>query len=200
MTISKQQIIDSLQKDLDQAYSRISQMQKDADDNFKNSPLYREMSERIRFYELVEQTKMFELENSIKRESRSIEESRMLFEDNAALCNAHDIDYWIGISDINRWNKNNIRSLEKEIETLKAKVEARDIVIEHLKDVIAGKDIDAPVEKVMGRKPVPKETIQRIKKYRREGYAVREIARLEGVSIGFVSQVCKGIKKREKKI
>ena len=197
---SKQKQIDALTKELDEAYARISRMQKEADESFANSPLYREMSERLHFYELVEQSSMFSLESSIRREMRSAEECRMLYEDNVALCAAHDQEYWLGISEIDRWDRSNIRSLEKEVETLEAKVKARDTVIEHLKDVIAGKEIGEPKEKKTGRKPVPKETVARIRKYRREGYPIREIAGMEGVSIGFVSQACKNVKvKKEKK-
>ena len=194
---SKQQQIDALMKELDEAYRRISKMQKEADESFQNSPLFREMSERIHFYELVEKTSLFSLESSIRKQLRSEEECRMLYEDNVALCSAHDSEYWLGMTEISRWDKSNIRSLEKEIETLQAKVQARDTVIEHLKDVIAGKEIGEPTAKKTGRKPVPKETVVRIRKYRRDGYSVREIAEMEGVSIGFVSQSCRNVKRKK---
>ena len=65
---------------------------------------------------------------------------------------------------------------------------------EHLKDLLSGRDPAAPKEVIMGRKPVPDETKKRVRKYRRDGYKIKEIAEMEGISIGAVSQICKGIK------
>lgn len=71
---------------------------------------------------------------------------------------------------------------------------AKDIIIEHLKDLLGGRDPLAPKEKVMGRKPVPDEQKKRIRSYRRKGWTLKEISELEGVSIGAVSGIRKDIK------
>ena len=90
------------------------------------------------------------------------------------------------------------KQLEKEILELKAKVKAKDLIIGHLKDVLSGIDPAAPKEKILGRKPVPEDQKKRIRKYRKDGYTIKEIADMEGVSLGAVSNICKGIKKRKK--
>lgn len=189
--MTKQQRIEQLEKRLEEAYEIIRQLKQDADEGFKASPEYNRMEQEIKSLSLSQSLAEQEIERKIRSDKRLFEKIKKIREDNIALCAEHGIDYWEGLTQIDRWAE---RNFEKKITDLEAKVAAKDIIIEHLKDLLGGRDPLAPKETVMGRKPVPDEQKKRIRSYRRKGWTLREIAEMEGVSIGAVSGICKGIK------
>ena len=193
--MTKQQRIEQLEEQLEEAYEIIRQMKKDADEGFKASPEYNRMEQEIKSLALSQSLAEHHIESEIRSDRRLMQEIKKIREDNIALCAEHDVDYWEGITQIDRWTE---RDFEKKIAALEAKIAAKDVIIEHLKDLLGGRDPLAPKETVMGRKPVPDEQKKRIRSYRRKGWKLKEISELEGVSIGAVSGICKGIKGKNK--
>ena len=150
------------------------------------------MKEEIKKLKLTERLANQHIETEIKYDRRLKEQIRKLREDNMELCAEHDREYWEGLTD--RWEVKEMRDLEEKITDLEAKIAAKDVIIEHYKDLLEGRDPLKPKERVMGRRPIPEEQKKRIRKYRREGFTLKEIADIEGVAIGSVSNLCKGIK------
>lgn len=189
--MTKQQRIEQLEEQLEEAYEIIRQLKKDADEGFAASLECKRMQEEVKSLTLSQSLAEQEIERKIRSDKRLFEQIRKIREDNIALCAEHGVDYWEGLTQIDRWAE---RDFEKKISDLEAKIAAKDIVIEHLKDLLGGRDPLAPKETVMGRKPVPDEQKKRIRSYRRKGWTLKEIAEMEGVSIGAVSGICKGVK------
>ena len=196
--MTKQQRIEKLEEQLKEAYEIIRQMKKDADEGFRASPEYNRMEQEIKSLSLSQSLAERHIESEIRSDRRLMREIKKIREDNIALCAEHSVDYWEGLTQIGRWTE---RDFEKKIANLEAKVAAKDIIIEHLKDLLGGRDPLTPKETVMGRRPVPDDQKKRIRSYRQKGWTLREIAEMEGVSIGAVSGICNGIKgkKRQEK-
>lgn len=199
--MTKQQRIEQLEEQLEEAYEIIRQMKKDAEEGFKASPEYNRMEQEIKSLSLSQSLAEHHIESEIRSDRRLLELVQKIREDNIALCAEHGIEYWEGLTQVDRWDTRDVRDLEKKITDLEAKVAAKDIIIEHLKDLLGGRDPLAPKEKVMGRKPVPDDQKKRIRSYRQKGWTLKEISELEGVSIGAVSGICKDIrgKKQQRK-
>ena len=95
------------------------------------------------------------------------------------------------------WDEIAERKVRKEIEDLKAALEAKDIVIEHLKQIIAGEEPSLAPHKNGRPKKIDDATQKRVRKLRREGWTMQQIADAEGISKGSVAGILKaaGIKK-----
>lgn len=192
--MTKQQQIERLEKELREAYEMVRQLKKDADEGFKASPEHKRMEQELRSLTLSQSLAEQHIETEIRSDRRLLEQVQKIRDDNVALCAEHGIEYWDGLTQIDKWQTRDIRDLERKVTDLEAKVAAKDIIIEHLKDLLGGRDPLAPKETVMGRKPVPEDQKKRIRSYRRKGWTLKEISEMEGVSIGAVSGICKGIK------
>ena len=193
--MTKQQQIGKLEKELQEAYKTIEELNKAVDEGFHASNEYKRMQEEIKTLRLTEKLAKQHRELEIRSDKRLKEEIRQLRDDNMELCAEHGKEYWEGMTD--RWDVKEMRELESKIVDLEAKVAAKDVIIEHYKDLLGGRDPLAPKEKVMGRRPIPEEQKKRIRKYRRDGYTLKEISGMEGVSIGAVSNLCKGLFKKK---
>ena len=191
--MTKQQQIEKLEQELNAAYDTIEQLRKDADKGFLSSPEYHRMKQDLHFYELSYDMANKRIETEVKSDRRLLDQIKKIRDDNVSLCAEHGIEYWEGIADTDR--RKDIQDLEKKILDLEAKAAAKDIIIEHLKDLLAGRDPDEPKETVMGRRPIPEDVRKRIRSYRKRGFTIKEISEMEGVSIGAVSGICKGIRK-----
>lgn len=195
--MTKQKQIEKLEQELREAYQTIDQLREDADKGFLSSPEYQRIKQDLRFYELSYDMATKHIETEVKSDKRLLDQIKKIRDDNVALCAEHEVEYWEGLTEISRNDDKDIRDLEKKIIDLEAKIAAKDIIIEHLKDLLAGRDPDEPKEIVMGRKPIPEDTKKRIRSYRKTGYTLKEISEMEGISIGAVSGICKGIKKKQ---
>ena len=192
--MTKQEQIEQLEEQLKEAYEIIRQMKKDADEGFKASPEYNRMEQEIKSLTLSQTLAEQAIERKIRSDKNLFEQIKKIREDNINLCAEHGVDYWEGLTQIDRWAD---KDFEKKIADLEAKVAAKDIIIEHLKDLLGGRDPLAPKEKVMGRKPVPDDQKKRIRAYRQKGWTLKEISEMEGVSLGAVSGICKGMKRSQ---
>ncbi|MBR1744054.1 MAG: helix-turn-helix transcriptional regulator [Lachnospiraceae bacterium] len=194
MTKKEQEHMEQLRAELASCYEEIRKMQKNADKNFENSPKFRNM--RI---DLALATTLRDYEDRFRREHKAdlelMARLKKLEDDNRALCQAHDVDYWIGLGSVRHWDYSAYENMEKELARLRAEVAAKDEVINHLKSIIAGEEPESPGEKrSAGRPKTDDVTVKRIRKYRRAGWTIRQIAAQEGISTGTVSEICKGIK------
>ncbi|MCR5728032.1 MAG: hypothetical protein K6G24_11265 [Lachnospiraceae bacterium] len=184
--------IDSLKQELSEAYEQINNLKKKANDDFSASSEYTRMQQEIKGLKLMQSIEEKHLESKIKHDKDLLQQIMKIRKDNVALCREHGIEYWEGLTQTDRYS--DIHELENKVANLEAKIVAKNIVIEHLKDLLSGRDPLAPKETVMGRKPIPDEQKERIKSYRRQGYTLKEISTMEGVSLGAVSGICKDIK------
>lgn len=192
---TKQIKIEQLESELKMANIQIERMKKDAEESFLNSTTYKQMQQELKLLRLSEEIRQIHLENEIRLSKRELRDAREALADNKKLCKRHNVEYWIGIANKDRFTVSRIKELETENEKLAAKVKAQEITIKHLKNVLMENDeTEKPAKKKMGRAPIPDETKKRIRKYRRNGYKIKEIAEMEGLSVGAVSKICNGIK------
>ena len=196
--MTKQEKINSLEEELAQAYKQIEELRQDADKSFRTSPEYIRMEQDIKVLKMGEALAKRHIETEIKSNKRLMSDMQKLLEDNRNLCGEHDVEYWIGITQTDRFANKEFRDYEKKITDLEVKLAAKDVIIEHYKDLLAGRDPKEPKETVMGRRPIPEEQKKRVRSYRKKGFTLKEIAEMEGLSIGAVSGICKGIKNAKK--
>ena len=203
--MTKQQQIDELRKQLENAYSmiddcnkRMVEMVKKKDDDFTDSPLYRDMKR-----ELILANKLKDYENRFRSQNTTAmqlyRENRILSEDNKRLCAEHDISYWEGLTDHDYFDSRAYDKLLKEKTDLEASLAAKDTIISYLKAILAGEEPTPPEMKPSGKpKKIDDATVRRIRKLYREGWTMQQISVAEGVSKGFISQSCKGVKRNKK--
>lgn len=191
--MSRQDEAHILREELSEAYALINQLRQQSNTAYESSSEYKRMQQEIHALKLSERLAEQHIEIGIRQDRRLLEEIRKIREDNIELCADHGAEYWEGITRIYKRDYKDVLDLEKEIVDLKSKIAAKDVIIEHFKDLLAGRDPIAPKETVMGRKPIPDDQKKRIRSYRRKGWTIKEIAEMEGVSIGSVSGICKDI-------
>lgn len=192
--MTKQEQIDRMKTELSEAYELINRLRKEANEGFIASSEYIHMQQEIKSLKLMQSMSEQHIETEIKQDKRLLHQVMKIREDNAALCQEHGIEYWEGLANVERWAVQDVRDLEKKIIDLEAKIAAKDIIITHLKDLLGGRDPLAPKERIMGRRPIPEDQKERIMAYRKKGYTLKEISQMEGVSLGAVSKICKGLK------
>lgn len=196
--MTKQEQIDSLKKELSEAYELIERLRKESNEGFMASSDYKRMQQEIESLKLMQSLSELHIETEIKNDKNLLQQVMKIREDNVALCEDHGIEYWEGLARIDRFSYQDIRDLEKKVSSLEAKIIAKDIIIEHFKNLLCGRDPIAPKETVMGRKPVPEEQKKRIRSYRKRGFTLKEISEMEGISLGAVSGICKDIKTKKR--
>lgn len=199
--MTKQQQIDDLNERLKESYEAYQKLSQKKDDDFTDSTIYKEMQREL----LLAQT-LSEFEGKIRRQIQTdmtlYEENKRLRKDNEELCKSHDAKYWEGFSNYNGWDFLDRKKADREILKLKAALAAKDAVIEHLKYIIAGEEPSpAPANPVGHPRTIDEETKARVRKYRRQGWTMQQIANAEGISKGSVSAIVKaaGINKSTKK-
>ncbi len=175
--MTKQGRIEELEKELSEAFNEISRL--------KNE---------IKGYKRMESLAEHRIETEYRDNLQLKESIRKIRDDNIALCAEHGADYWEGITDVAQWGD---KDTDKQLIVLKAKLKAKELIIEHLKDVLCGRNPNAPKKKTPGRKPISETQKKRIRKYRKDGYTLKEIISMEGVSLGSASNICKGLKKQK---
>lgn len=202
--LTKQQQIDQLTElnrllteNVNLLEKKVRDMIEARDDDFSHSTIYMEMKRKLLLADTLK-----DCENRIKRQeinyARLYEEMKTLREDNEALCGEHGIDYWKGIASRKAWDDQAALEAEREIMELKAQVAAKDAVIEHLKVVAAGGEPSPAMHKNGRPKKIDEATQKRVRKLRREGWTLQQIAEAEGISKGSVAMITKGTKNKAK--
>lgn len=192
--MTKQQRIESLEKDLEWAYDQIKDLKAKANDGFKASTEYNRMQQELHSLHLMQDLSEQHIETEIKQDKRLLDSVLKIRNDNVQLCAEHGAEYWEGMTSINKYDYKDVRDLEKKVTDLEAKVKAKDIVIDHLKSILYGTAPEEPIKRAVGRKPVPEEQQKSVRSYRKQGWTLKDIAEMEGLSLGKVSGICKGIK------
>ena len=186
--------LDRISKERDEAYERITELEASADKDFRDSREYKQMQEHIRNLELSEKLQIQHAENSIRSDEKLMRQIKQIRDDNVELCREHGAEYWEGITQQERYAHKDIRELEKQIRNLESKVKAQELVIDHYKTILSGKEPELPERRSKGRPGIDEEQKKRIQKCRKNGWTIKEIADTEGCSIGVVSKICKGIR------
>lgn len=184
--MTKQEQIDRLTAQVAELCNVISELRREADRGFEASPEYRRMKT-----ELLLAGKVKDYEDRIRREKKAdlklLEEVRSLREDNRRLCEALGEDeYRIGMTR-GYFDRD---GLEAQILNLKASLAAKEEIISHLKAILAGEDPETPKAPVMGKPRIDEETRKRVRKFRRAGWTMSQIADAEGISKGSVHAIC----------
>ncbi len=187
--MTKQEQINDLYDKLHAAYDEINALKQAKSKDFETSPLYQQMHR-----ELLLATTIKEHEDRFRREIRTDlrlqQEILTLRRDNKELCKAHDEDYWEGIS--YRPSDRDYERQERELTDLRAALAAKDAVIERLKAIIAGEEPKPPKSNPVGHpRKIDDAAIKRIRKYRKDGWTMQQIADAEGISKGSVCAICK---------
>lgn len=176
---------------------KVRDMIKARDDDFSHSTVYAEMKRELLLADTLK-----DREGALRRQTlmdqKAFDEYRRVLADNRELCKEHGAEYWIGIANRDKWDELDAQRAQREIAELRAALEAKDIVIDHLKQVIAGEDPSpAPARPVGSPKKIDAETEKRVRSYRRKGWTMQQIADAEGISKGSVAGILKaaGIKK-----
>lgn len=185
--------IERLIKERDEAYQRITELETSANHEFCDSREYQRMQEEIHNLQLMEKISQQHIETEVKGDMRLLQQIKRIRDDNAAICKEHGVEYWEGIAQKDRFAYKDLHQLEKEIVDLKAKIKAQELVLQHYKTILSGRDPDIPVHGTKGRPPISEDQKKRIQECRRNGWTIKEISEREGCSIGVVSKVCKGL-------
>ena len=170
---------------------KLDEMRSAKNDDFSQSPLYREMK-----HELLLADKLKDIEHRLRRQAltdeRTLEQIKKIREDNVELCREHGIDYWEGIASRDKYDDPDRIRAEREILELKAALAAKDQVIEHLKVIISGEEpTPAPANPIGHPTRIDDETRKRVRKLRRQGWTMQQIADAEGISKGSVANIIK---------
>ncbi len=190
--------IEHLEKQVEELRTKYISLVQKTDSAFHGSPEYEKMKEQLERYKYMAELKETSMERRLKAYARDMERVKTITEDNENLCQDHLLKYWEGITKYHSWDANKLARLERDNAELKATIEARDTTIQYLKDVLNGVDPTKPKEVVMGRKPIDSATKKRILSLRLKGYTLKEISSMEGVSLGAVSNLCRGMKRPKK--
>ena len=184
--MTKQEQIDRLTAQVEELCNVINELRREADRGFEASPEYRRMKTELL---LADKVKYYEdrIRWEKKADLRMLEEVRRLREDNRRLSEAlGEEEYRVGMT---RGYFDRDR-LEEQVLDLKASLEAKDEIISHLKAILAGEDPETPKPPVMGKPRIDDETRKRVRKFRRAGWTMSQIADAEGISKGSVHAIC----------
>lgn len=193
--MAKKDLIDALNSELDILREELHRLRQEADRGFKASPEYNRMEQELKFYKAAQSLAETHLVNEIKADRALRERIKKIREDNVNLCAEHGAGYWEGITAMNKLDYSEVEDCEERILELESRIKAKDLIIEHYRDLLCGREPAKPVPAVMGRRPISDDQKDRIRELRRKGYTLKDISSMEGVSLGAVSGICKEIKK-----
>lgn len=146
------------------------------------------------------------LSSKIKRQ-KQLESDRSykeLLQDNITLCKKHGVEYWTGMAHM--WEYNETNWLKKKIDELEATIEVQDNTIKHLRQYIGKSSAEQDMIAITSATPpkrrerptIDEQTRRRIRKMYPE-YSIRKISEAEGVSVGAVAKIVKGMAIKKKK-
>lgn len=202
--MTKQQQIDQLtylnkllEENIKTLEKKVEAMIAAKDDDFSHSTVYMEMRRELLLADTLKDREGM-LRRHILMDQKAYDEYKKVLADNRELCREHGVEYWIGIANRDKWDELDAQRAQREIAELKAALEAKDAVIEHLKVVAAGGE-PSPAEHKNGRpRTIDEATQKRVRRLRREGWTLQQIADAEGMSKGSVALITKGTKKKAK--
>ncbi len=195
MRESQKETIERLSKELEDTRERISGLMSAVDEAYHETNEYKAMQQELKNLRTIVNSEVMSIERQVKMDERRQAYVEKILADNKALCKKHGVEYWEGIAQQDRYAFRDIREMEQEITDLKALVKAKDIVIEHFKKILSGKDAEPPQMRKPGRPTIDEEQKKRIRKLRRDGWTLRQIQEAEGISLGIISKICKGMKR-----
>ena len=165
----------------------------------KENEKIRSLSKEVELLKRANELLQASLEDKMKESALNQQEAKVLRRDNEILCQQLNVCPE-DLASVISWEGKEPFRMEKEIEGLKAQLKAKDIVIDYLKSVIAGRTPREPGSRPVGKQPIDEETKKRVRKLRNDGWKLKHISEYEGISIGAASHICKGIKgKKESK-
>ena len=122
---------------------RDAEQKQKADDAFANSPYRYQLEEKCEFYKKLSDLNQSLLENAKKTAYKKVDAVQRVYEDNRAIFKEHEIDYFIGITDIQHDDseydklRNTIYELRGKIATKNANINFLNAEIGHLQDLLA---------------------------------------------------------------
>lgn len=189
-------VIKDLQLENDNLRQRNKALLDSKENEFEKTPLFIHTMEMEKYYRSV--ADMYILADQTKKEKQNkiTRLYQKLLADNQALCQKHDVEYWIGISHI--WEDGKVRDLERLVDSLQAQIAAQKTVIAHLRQYIgmpleqqevqAASSMPAATKSKGGRPGIDIQTKKRVRKMYPD-FTIRQIAQAEGLSIGAVSKI-----------
>lgn len=192
--------LEALIKDLQQENDNLRQRNKalldSKEDEFQKTPLYIHTMEMEKYYRSVADMYILADQTKKEKQNKTARLYQKILEDNQALCQKHDTEYWIGISHI--WEDGEVRDLERLVDSLQAQIEAQKTVISHLRkyigtpleqqEVQAASSMPVTPRSKGGRPGIDIQTKKRVRKMYPD-FTIRQIAQAEGLSIGVVSKI-----------
>lgn len=225
LRVSKEMKIKELEKQLentrkwlDEAEKRNQDLINGTENDFINSPTYRQMMEEIKFLKIINKLNENRISNLESKKISADETIRQIYQDNKEmLANYSDHSYFIGIAErIHETReyldlRSQVTKLQGKVEGLNTFLKDRDTEINRLQMVIAGMDqqqsdtvsqvdvieqciIAKENEKVVhpGRPPkITPEIVETMLALHEKGYSVRKIAEGINVSVGTVHRYLK---------
>lgn len=199
MRESQKETIERLRQELEDAYKRISELTEAANNAYHETNEYKATQQELKNLRTIVNRDIMHIESQVKTDERMRAYIEKVLADNRALCKRHGVKYWEGIAQQDRYAYRDIREMEQEITDLKALVKAKDIVIDHYKNLLSGKETERPEKRKRGRPKTDDEQVKRIRKLRRDGWTLRQIQEAEGISLGMVSKICREVKQKKEK-
>ena len=177
---------------------RIEELEKRSDETFHSSPEYQGIKKELELLkkeaELLRYTEKIEISRR-KNIEKTVEQ---LFRDNQQMVD--NGKYWVGITRTDTEYEN--QKLARQISKLEAENSQKDEIISFLRDYIRTeiyKDASDPgidsireslkPQKTGRKRIVDDEMRKRIRRYKKDGYTVRTIAKIEGISVGTAQKV-----------
>lgn len=193
-----------LQSDYDKIARDHNALIRETRAGWENTAYYREMQERVRRAEGLEEFYRKAYERAEAQASAARNEARQVFEDNKRLCGD---GYTIGCTE---QSSDEAKALRKENALLTGRLQAKEQTIQYLRELIRQMDINAGCgygvsgmdaspsllsNPARGRKKsISGETETRVRQLKAEGLSFRSIAEAEGISVGSVSKILKSQK------
>jgi len=189
--------IEEYKAQLEHAMNRNSELVKQANEGFTGSKAYKQMKDDLDW--MTERVARSDAaEKKARKELAALREaSREILLDNQAFMKDKGGEYWIGITQSEEHK--DFEGLKKEYEETKAELEAANDTIHFLQEYIHNKiykeDTAAetialtPPKKTGRRSKITEDLVKRVRDYSNQGYSVREIVKLEGISIGLVHKI-----------
>ncbi|MBR4608227.1 MAG: hypothetical protein IKO41_18625 [Lachnospiraceae bacterium] len=186
-----------LEENVKRLEKKVADMIAAKDDDFSHSTIYAEMRRELLLADTLKDREGA-LRRHVLMDQRAYDEYKKVLADNRELCGQHGAEYWIGIASRDKRDEIDAQRAQREIGELKAALEAKDIVITHLKQIIAGEEpTPAPSRPVGSPKKIDEETKKRVRGYRKKGWTMQQIADEEGISKGSVAGILKAAGKKK---
>ncbi len=197
-----QERIRLLEEENEGLHTRINDLQNAADQEFHGSVAHRQLTDALHYQETELELLRGSVEHAKAAASEAARRADRVVADNCAFMEAVDGSYWVGITKPEAYTVH--KQLEQERDEAVARLDRAQETIAFLREYIRSeiysekKSQKIVLPEKTGRKSIITDALAaRIQSYRNQGYTIRAISELEGISVGLVQKIVKIVKDKE---